>query len=205
MGSEVPLRLLVVDNDELVCAVTTEMLESLGHRADCETDSLNALKVFSENPDEFDLAIIEPVLPDLMGLDLAIRFRHIRPGFPVLFYAGYVDASLSPSNRSRGPRAGSLFKPSHIESSWQRAIRDRLSGPEANARSCFRTYSCVHGRKALQESIIHPSHLVKRPAKWRYERKRPRGTHPGMLLVAISPFLTKDCCQIPLPAQGGTP
>ncbi len=130
MGSEVPLRLLVVDSDELVCAVTTEMLESLGHHADCETDSLSALRVFSDNPDKFDLAIIEPILPDLMGLDLAIRFRHIRPGFPVLFYAGYVDASLS-----RRIEAESLwqvlFKPL-ILNQLAAAIKDRLStAPEA--------------------------------------------------------------------------
>jgi len=86
---------VVVDNDEPVCAATAEMLESLGYRADCETDSLSALKVFSENPDQFDLAVIEPVLPDLTGLDLAIGLKAIRPAFPILFYAGYADESLS--------------------------------------------------------------------------------------------------------------
>ena len=67
MGSEMPLRVLVVDNDEPVCAATTGMLEYLGYHADCETDSLSALKVFSENPYQFDLAI---------------RFRHIHARFP---------------------------------------------------------------------------------------------------------------------------
>jgi len=94
MSSILPLHVLVVDNDEAVCAATTGMLESLGHHAECETDSQSALRVFSENPDEFDLAVIEPVMPDLMGLGLAIRFRRIRPDFPVLFYAGYVEEPL---------------------------------------------------------------------------------------------------------------
>ncbi len=129
MGPDVSLRVLVVDNDEPVCTATSEMLESLGYRADCETDSLNALKVFSENPDEFDLAIIEPVLPDLMGLDLAIRFRHIRPGFPILFYAGYVDASLS--RRIEADRFGHVaLKPFRLNELAE-TVKDRLSpGPE---------------------------------------------------------------------------
>jgi CheY-like chemotaxis protein len=119
---------VVVDNDEPVCAATAEMLESLGYRADCETDSLSALKVFSENPDQFDLAVIEPVLPDLTGLDLAIRFRHIRPDFPVLFYAGYVDASLS--RRIEADRFGRVsFKP-FTTNELAAAIKDRLSGAE---------------------------------------------------------------------------
>ena len=39
MGSVLPLRVSVVDNNEPVCAVTAAMLKSLGHRADTETDS----------------------------------------------------------------------------------------------------------------------------------------------------------------------
>jgi len=30
-------------------------------------------------------------MPDLTGLELAQRFRRIRPGFPVLLYAGHRD------------------------------------------------------------------------------------------------------------------
>ncbi|HUJ69987.1 MAG TPA: response regulator [Syntrophorhabdales bacterium] len=94
-SSHVTLRVLVVDNDEAVCSATAEMLESLGYQADCETDSRSALKVFTENPDKFGLAIIEPLLSDIMGLDLAIRLKAIRPDLPVLFYAGYADESLA--------------------------------------------------------------------------------------------------------------
>ena len=63
--------------------------------AECETDGQSALKIFSDNPDRFDFAVIEPILPDLTGLDLAIRLKAIRPDLPVLFYAGYVDEALS--------------------------------------------------------------------------------------------------------------
>jgi CheY-like chemotaxis protein len=60
MGSQLPLRVLVVDNDESASAATSGSLESLGHRADAETDGPGALRVFSENADEFDLAITGP-------------------------------------------------------------------------------------------------------------------------------------------------
>ena len=113
MGSQMPLRILVVDSDEPVCAATAEMLEFLGYHADCETDSLHALKIFSDNPDQFDLAVIEPMLPDLPGLDLAVRFRHIRPDLPVLFYAGYVDVSLS--HRIDGPSRARSFQTVQVE------------------------------------------------------------------------------------------
>ena len=84
-------HILVVDDDEPASRATTRMLESLGYRSTCETQSVNALRDFSEDPDAFDCAIIEPLMPQIMGIELAIRFRRIRPGFPVLFYGGYFD------------------------------------------------------------------------------------------------------------------
>jgi len=129
MSCQMPLRILVVDNDEPVCEATTEMLESLGYRADCQTDSFRALEVFSENPDQFNLAIIEPMLPDLTGLDLAIRLRHIRPDLPVLFYAGYVDASLS--HRIEADHLGYIASKPFRLSELAAMIKDRLSpGPK---------------------------------------------------------------------------
>jgi CheY-like chemotaxis protein len=46
MGSDRPPRILVVDNNKAVCAVTAKMLESLGRHVEAETDGLRALKVF---------------------------------------------------------------------------------------------------------------------------------------------------------------
>lgn len=125
MSSELPLRVLVVDCDEPLCAVTANMLESLGHHAKRETDSLSALRLFSESPYEFDLAIVEPVMPDLMGLDLAVRLRRIRPGFPVLFYAGYAEESLCSPMETIG-LGRVAFKPFMLNE-LAAAITERLS------------------------------------------------------------------------------
>jgi CheY-like chemotaxis protein len=95
MASRKILHVLVVDNDEPVCTALAEGLGSLGYNADCKTTSLTALKAFSEDPERFDLAIIEPVMPGITGLELAARFRRVRPDFPVIFYAGYADESLA--------------------------------------------------------------------------------------------------------------
>ena len=104
MGSKGRLHVLVVDCDELTAEVTTAMLERLGHTAQAETESLKALRTFSDKPDKFDLAIVEPVMPELMGVDLAVRFRRIRRGFPVMLYSGYIDQPLSETIETAGLR-----------------------------------------------------------------------------------------------------
>ena len=85
------LHILLVDDEEDIVSTTSSVLERLGHSVRGETQSLNALRRFSEEPDRFDLAILDYVMPDLTGLELAQRFRRIRPGFPVLLYAGHGD------------------------------------------------------------------------------------------------------------------
>jgi len=91
MISRRPLYILLVDDDEGVVSATGSVLQGRGYSVRTETQSLNALRRFSEEPERFDLAILNYVMPDLTGLELAQRFRRIRPGFPVLLYAGYKD------------------------------------------------------------------------------------------------------------------
>ena len=68
------------------------------------TESLStASENFLKTPQRFDFAIIEPVMPEITGLDLAVRFRRIRPcSFPVLFYTGYADEALARRMEAEG-------------------------------------------------------------------------------------------------------
>jgi CheY-like chemotaxis protein len=68
------------------------MLESLGHRVSGHNESLKALRAFSEEPDEFDLAIVDHDMPEMTGLELGERLRRICPGFPVMLFSGRLDA-----------------------------------------------------------------------------------------------------------------
>ena len=95
MRSSRRLHILLVDDDESLLVPFTAMLERLGHAVSSQSQSLNGLRAFSDEPDEFDLAILDLDMPDLTGLELGQRFRRIRPGFPVMVYSGPVDSSTS--------------------------------------------------------------------------------------------------------------
>ena len=90
MASGRRLHVLVVEDGGDVFNATTTMLERLGCSVKGETQSLEALRAFSEEPDRFDLAILDNVMDGLTTLDLARRFRRIRPGFPVMLYTENV-------------------------------------------------------------------------------------------------------------------
>ncbi|HEX2966667.1 MAG TPA: response regulator [Syntrophorhabdaceae bacterium] len=88
------LHIMLVDSDEDVIHVTAEMLERMGHSVQAERIVQTALRMFSKDPDRFDLAIIEPVMPEPGGVELGIQLGRLKPGFPVLFYTGYLDPQL---------------------------------------------------------------------------------------------------------------
>ncbi len=71
------------------------MLQELGYGAQAEVESLAGLRAFSDEPERFDIAIIEPAMPgqsprrvrkdwplspELTGLELAVRLRRIKKG-----------------------------------------------------------------------------------------------------------------------------
>jgi DNA-binding NtrC family response regulator len=89
------LHVLFVDKDEEIVSASTRMLENLGHRASGHHESLQALRAFSEEPDEFDLAIVDHDMPDMTGLELGERFRRIRRGFPVMLHSGCLDSATT--------------------------------------------------------------------------------------------------------------
>jgi DNA-binding NtrC family response regulator len=114
------------EDEKDVHSSTTAMLERLGCSVRGETDSFKALRSFSEEPDAFSIAILETLMPQLSGLELAARFRRIRPGFPVLFYTGRANRSWAPKIEAAG-FGWVVFKPLPIDKLGV-AIREALKG-----------------------------------------------------------------------------
>ena len=82
-------RILFVDDEELIRDMGTELLASLGYRVTSTSDSGEALRVFREMPDGFDLLITDQTMPNMTGLELVEQILQIRPGFPIILCTGF--------------------------------------------------------------------------------------------------------------------
>ncbi len=85
-GSE---KILFVDDEEIVVMVVKEMLGISGYRVDAVTDSREALKLFSSDPDSFDLVITDFSMPRLSGPELIKKIKKIRPDIPIILCTGF--------------------------------------------------------------------------------------------------------------------
>ena len=108
-------HILLVENDEDSLRTTTALLECLGYSVRAETESLKALRTFSEEPDLFDLALLDHGMADLAGLELAQRFRRIRRGFPVVLYTGYLDDPSTEQMEAAGIGGRVMIKPATLK------------------------------------------------------------------------------------------
>lgn len=85
-GSE---RILFVDDEKAAVDAGELMLSFLGYSVKSRTSSIEALEVFRNNPDEFDLVITDMTMPNMTGKDLSIEIIDIRPDIPIILCTGY--------------------------------------------------------------------------------------------------------------------
>ncbi len=88
-------RLLVVEDDVEVLALTVELLGGLGYQVTTATDAAGALKVL-ERGDPVDLLFSDVVMPGgRNGVELARLARQMRPDLKVLLTSGYVGEAVA--------------------------------------------------------------------------------------------------------------
>lgn len=87
-GSE---RILLVDDEELILEVEQLILTGLGYQVTTRKSSLDALALFQEHPDAFDLVVTDMTMPNMTGNQLAAAVRAIREDVPIILCSGNFE------------------------------------------------------------------------------------------------------------------
>src|SRR5262245_22185821 len=88
------LNILVVDDEEAVCAMLARMLEVYGYQVVTETDARNVLELLHSF--EFDVILLDLHMPHQDGMQLLRQIRKDFSVLPVLVVTGYgtVDTTV---------------------------------------------------------------------------------------------------------------
>jgi signal transduction histidine kinase len=84
-------RILLIDDEEQIVSMEQQMLENLGYEVTARTDSTEALKEFSQQPQNFDLVITDMTMPQMTGDELAQKLLNIKPDIPVILCTGFNE------------------------------------------------------------------------------------------------------------------
>jgi len=117
-------RILFVDDEPPLVHLGKQILEGLGYHVVTHTGSLEALEVFSRQPDQFDLVITDMTMPTMTGDKLAGEMMKIRPDIPIILCTGFSARISEDKAKTLGIR-GFLLKP-FLKSDMATTIRKVL-------------------------------------------------------------------------------
>ncbi len=100
-GSE---HILLVDDEQTIVEIGREALKHLGYHVAANNSSVEALQLFKDRPDDFDLVITDMTMPNMTGEELARELMRIRPNIPIILCTGYNDMMTEKKAKEMGIR-----------------------------------------------------------------------------------------------------
>jgi CheY-like chemotaxis protein len=122
-------RVLLIDDEPAVGEFMQDLLEGWGLTVSVFNSSVDACMNFSDDPDLYDLVILDQTMPRMTGMDVARQLLMLRPDLPVILYTGYSDEVSEEQVVSAGIRA-LVNKPVNTQRLYD-LIRGLLSGTAA--------------------------------------------------------------------------
>ena len=122
--------ILFVDDEETIVWLGKELLAQLGYTVEVQTNSLEALNVFRQDPQRFDLVITDQTMPGLTGEALSRELLRIRPELPIILCTGFSHIMTAEKAKALGIQAY-LMKPLAIRdlASIVRHVLDKTLSP----------------------------------------------------------------------------
>ncbi len=87
-------KVLIVEDEETLADVIENIVEKLGLEPITADKPSSALKILEQEKDSIKLAIIDLVLPEMNGVQLAEKINNICPSIRTLLITGYMDAKI---------------------------------------------------------------------------------------------------------------
>lgn len=90
--ASVPLRILLVDDNDDVRAMTAALLTELGHNVTTASSGACAMEVLVEGARHIDILVSDYAMPHMSGAELIKRARQSDTNLPAVIITGYVEA-----------------------------------------------------------------------------------------------------------------
>ncbi len=119
-------RILFIDDEKSITDLGRQVLEQLGYQVEARTSSIEALELFKNFSNDFDLVITDMTMPHMTGAKLARELMRIRPDIPIILCTGFSQSINEDQALKIGFRAF-VMKPISIEQ-IARTIRQVLDG-----------------------------------------------------------------------------
>gem|GEM_PF-945901 len=101
--------ILVVDDEEFIRILATEVLTLGGYTVETAADGAEALEMLGKNPEKYTAVLLDLTMPGMDGTEAFAGIRRIAPALPIIISSGYSESNTS--SEALAGRAGFLQKP----------------------------------------------------------------------------------------------
>lgn len=84
-------RLLVIEDEEVVRKLASRILTNAGYRVTACCSGPEAISLYRANPAEYDLVLLDLIMPEMHGKDVFLALKEIDAGVCALMMSGYSD------------------------------------------------------------------------------------------------------------------
>jgi len=103
-------KILIVEDEEPLLRLATRILEKQDYHVTAISSPKEALTIFMNKPEEFNLVITDQLMPGLSGIELAEQLLEIRNDIPIILCSGASRYSLG-DDYNRIGFSGHITKP----------------------------------------------------------------------------------------------
>jgi PAS domain S-box-containing protein len=116
----VPASVLVIDDDPDVRAFIAETLEEQGYRVRQASDGREGLRLFDR--ERANLVIVDFIMPEMSGAEVARKIRAKLPDQPILFVSGYSETDAVKRTAPDAPLLAKPFRADALHKAVRAAI-----------------------------------------------------------------------------------
>jgi two-component system cell cycle sensor histidine kinase/response regulator CckA len=107
-------KILIVEDEETVRLVMERSLEHLGYAVIAADNGKTAIEIFQKDINQFDLVVLDVMMPEMAGDELFFKLRELNPDIPCLVASGYASEKRTGKMLAAG-RCGYIQKPFGVE------------------------------------------------------------------------------------------
>jgi len=93
--------ILLVEDEDALREVTRRILTRAGYQVVAVSNGSAAVEIARTHAGSIDLLLTDVVMPGMLGQQLAVAVRELRPSLPVLYMSGFAGSVLAESMNLR--------------------------------------------------------------------------------------------------------
>ncbi len=108
-------RVLVVDDDMHFGDMVSTALDRAGYEVGVCGRPREALEIFGEQPELWDVVVSDQTMPEMSGLEMIGRLKTLHPGLRCILCTGYASGSLNAATAKAGGADAFFHKPVDVD------------------------------------------------------------------------------------------